>query len=80
MFLRHSSLYECLLCHDECQVATFADDTAILTSDKDPVNACYLLQNHLNKMNIEKWRMKIIEGKSQPNLFKQTNKSPDYDP
>jgi hypothetical protein len=47
-------------------LATFADDTAILASDKDPVIEVSLLQPHLNKITqwAKKWKIKINEEKS----------------
>lgn len=46
--------------------ATFADDTAILASNKNPKIASEILQNNLNKVQqwMTKWRMKINENKS----------------
>ena len=42
-------------------MATFADDTAILSSDPDPVSATRKLQHHLNllKQWPEQWRIKV---------------------
>jgi hypothetical protein len=57
--------------------ATFADDTAILTSEKDPIAAVNTLQPHLNKINCwaKKWKIKINEDKSvQVNFFLNHNK------
>jgi hypothetical protein len=47
-------------------LATFADDTAILTSEKDTIAAVNTLQPHLNKINYwaKKWKIKINENKS----------------
>ena len=42
-------------------MATFADDTAILSSDPDPVRASEKLQHHLNLLQnwLEQWRIKV---------------------
>lgn len=47
------------------QTATFADDTAIISSHKDPSTASSLLQVHLNKTQdwLKKWRIKINSSK-----------------
>ena len=46
--------------------ATFADDTAVLTTHEDPATATRKLQTHLNKIQLwlKKWRMKANETKS----------------
>jgi hypothetical protein len=46
----------------ESITATFADDTAVLTVNKDPAEATHQLQVHLN--NIHSWLLKMAyEGK-----------------
>lgn len=47
-------------------VATFADDTAILSSHTDPLSASRNLQINLNRIQdwLKKWRIKINETKS----------------
>lgn len=47
-------------------IATYADDTAILTSDTDPKIASSALQNHLDLISIwaTTWRVKINPEKS----------------
>lgn len=51
---------------EETIVATYADDTAILVSHKDPVIATKKLQNELNKIShwLQIWRIKVNETKS----------------
>jgi len=46
--------------------ATFADDTAVLTTHEDPAIATHRLQIHLNKiqLRLKKWRMRANETKS----------------
>ena len=47
-------------------LATFADDTAIMTSNEDPYSATRTLQNHLNMLEawLSDWRVKVNETKS----------------
>jgi endonuclease/exonuclease/phosphatase family metal-dependent hydrolase len=47
-------------------LATYADDTTILASHKNPVEASRLLQTHLNKYEawLQRWRIKANETKS----------------
>jgi hypothetical protein len=47
-------------------IATFADDTAILTSDLDPRRAAQKLQNHLNTINrwLHQWKICVNTTKS----------------
>lgn len=63
-----------LPCEDNTLTATFADDTAILASHEDPLQASALLQRSLNKVSewSTKWRIKINEDKSANITF--TNK------
>jgi len=48
-------------------MATFADDTAILSSDRDPVHATEKLQHyfHLLKTWLEQWRIKVKTKSAQ---------------
>ena len=52
-------------------MATFADDTAILSSDPDPVRATEKLQHHLNLLQhwLEQWRIKVNPTKSAQVTF-----------
>jgi len=52
-------------------MATFADDTAILSSDPDPVRATEKLQHHLNLLQnwLEQWRIKANPTKSAQVTF-----------
>lgn len=47
-------------------IATFADDTALLAINNDPVEASHELQHHLSLLQdwFSKWRIKINESKS----------------
>lgn len=47
-------------------VATFADDTALLSSSPDPVLASYLLQTALDEIShwLKNWKIKVNESKS----------------
>jgi len=47
-------------------ISTFADDTAILSSNSDPKIANKSVQNHLNKLQewLNNWRIKVNESKS----------------
>lgn len=51
---------------DSITTGTFADDTAILASHQDPIEATKLLQNGLNDISnwLKKWRIKANENKS----------------
>jgi hypothetical protein len=46
--------------------ATYADDTAILASHKNPITVSRKLQNHLNQFEkwLKRWRIKANEDKS----------------
>lgn len=46
--------------------ATFADDTAVLATHKDPIRASNILQNHLHQIQLwlKKWRIKANTTKS----------------
>ncbi len=50
----------------DTEIATFADDTAILTTHVDPVMATHKLQTALYEIQnwLKKWRMKANETKS----------------
>ena len=52
-------------------MATFVDDTAILSSDPDPVHATEKLQHHLNLLQhwLEQWRIKVNPTKSAQVTF-----------
>lgn len=52
-------------------MATFADDTAILSSDTDPVRASEKLQNHLNLLQnwLEHWKINVNTNKSTQITF-----------
>lgn len=51
---------------DIATTSTFADDTAITTSNRDPAVASLELQQHLNQIEewLSKWKIKVNEGKS----------------
>jgi len=57
---------------NDTTIATFADDTAILASNKDPQTASQSLQTHLNHLAtwLNTWRMKVNETKSVHVTFK----------
>jgi hypothetical protein len=50
----------------ESEMATFADDTAIMVSHNDNVAASAILQRTLNSLSdwLKRWRIKVNEGKS----------------
>jgi len=52
-------------------MATFADDTATLSSDPDPVRATEKLQHHSNLLQnrLEQWRIKVNPTKSSQVTF-----------
>lgn len=56
---------------DHTTVATFADDTAILSSHNNPIMASRNLQENLNKIQdwLQKWRIKANETKSTQVTF-----------
>lgn len=47
-------------------IGTFADDTTVLASSQDPVEASHLLQSHLNRIEkwLKQWKIKANETKS----------------
>lgn len=51
---------------DDTTIATFADDTALIAVNNDPVMASRQLQHHLDLLQhwLSKWRIKINESKS----------------
>ncbi|KAJ8730540.1 hypothetical protein PYW08_001953 [Mythimna loreyi] len=55
-----------LPCADEVTIATYADDTAVLSCHKDPDTASMKLQTHLDKIGkwFRKWRIKASAAKS----------------
>lgn len=56
---------------DNTTLATFADDTAILSSDIDPVRASEKLQNHLNSLQgwLKRWKIRVNNEKSTQVTF-----------
>jgi len=56
---------------NQVTVATFADDTAILSSHENPIKATEVLQQHINTTQIwmKKWRIKANEAKSNHVTF-----------
>lgn len=56
---------------EETTMATFADDTAILSIHKDPITASKNLQNHLNILQswLRKWRIMVNSNKSSHVTF-----------
>jgi hypothetical protein len=56
---------------DDTLIATFADDTAILSSDADPVRAPGGLHHHLNLLQnwLKKWKIKVDSIKSTQITF-----------
>jgi len=56
---------------EDTLMATFADDTAILSSDPDPVRATEKLQHHLNLLQhwLEQWTIKVNPTKSAQVTF-----------
>ncbi|GBP60527.1 RNA-directed DNA polymerase from mobile element jockey [Eumeta japonica] len=52
--------------HEETITATYADDTALLSVDKDPSTASAKLQAHVFKVEnwLDKWRIRVNQGKS----------------
>lgn len=57
--------------------ATYADDTVILTREKDPIYASLNLQHHLTLISawLKKWRMKVSAEKSAHVTFTLCRKS-----
>jgi hypothetical protein len=60
-----------ILTRNDTVIATFADDTAIMASNKNPQTASQSLQTHLNQLEawLSNWRIKINETKSAQVTF-----------
>jgi hypothetical protein len=56
---------------NETNMATFADDTAILALNQNPIVASENLQNHLNVLQqwLCKWKIKVNNNKSAQTMF-----------
>lgn len=56
---------------EDATMATFADDTAILTSDKNQDRASEKLQNHLDQLQewLQRWKIKVNNQKSAQITF-----------
>lgn len=56
---------------DHTLSATYADDTAILSSSESPIDASLNLQNHLTELStwLQKWKMKVNPVKSSHITF-----------
>lgn len=56
---------------NQVTVATFADDTAVLSSHEDPNKATEVLQENINNIQVwmRKWRIKVNEAKSNHVTF-----------
>jgi hypothetical protein len=56
---------------NETNMTTFADDTAILALDQNPIVASEKLQNHLNLLQqwLCKWKIKVNNNKSVQIMF-----------
>lgn len=56
---------------EDVTMATFADDTAILTSDKNQDQASEKLQNHLDQLQewLQRWKIKVNNQKSAQITF-----------
>jgi hypothetical protein len=56
---------------DDTLIATFADDTAILSSDADPVRASERLHHHLSLLQtwLKQWKIKVNPIKSTQTTF-----------
>lgn len=57
--------------HEKTVTATFADDTAILASNNNPIEASQTLQESLNEVQswLKKWRIRANENKSKHITF-----------
>jgi hypothetical protein len=55
----------------ECELATFADDTAIFMSDIDPVGVCVRLQRQLDTLSdyFKNWKIRVNPTKTPGDLF-----------
>jgi hypothetical protein len=58
--------------------ATYADDTAILSSHQNPITASTNLQHHLNQFetSLKQWRIKANENKSTRHLLLEDRNLP----
>jgi hypothetical protein len=56
---------------DGCDLATFADDTAIFVSNSEPMNVCDGLQSQLNSLTdyFKQWKIKVNDSKTQAIYF-----------
>jgi hypothetical protein len=56
---------------DGCELATFADDTAIFVSNSEPMNVCDGLQSQLNSLTdyFKQWKIKVNASKTQAIYF-----------
>jgi hypothetical protein len=63
---------------NETTMATFADDTAILALDQNPIVASEKLQNHLNVLQqwLCKWKIKVNNNKSVQITFTRPTECP----
>lgn len=63
--------------HPNTITFTFADDTAILSPNKDPVKATRDLQSHLHTLELwlRQWRIKVNESKSKYIVFTLNRKT-----
>jgi hypothetical protein len=57
--------------HPNTLIATFADNTCILTSDPDPNTTSQILQDHLSSIQswCQRWRVKVNGAKSAHMTF-----------
>ena len=57
--------------NDNITIATFADDTAILASNKSPIEASLLVQDYLNQLQLwlTRWKICINAEKSHHVTF-----------
>jgi hypothetical protein len=55
------------LMDDGCELATFADDTAIFVSNSEPINVCDGLQSQLDSLTdyFKQWKIKVNLSKTQ---------------
>jgi hypothetical protein len=67
----HSVFIEDLPETEQTLTATYANDTTILASHKNPITASRKLQNHLNQFEkwLKRWRIKANENKSNHVTF-----------
>jgi hypothetical protein len=62
---------------EECEVATFADDTAIFVSDIDPAEVCHKLQRQLDTLSdyFKNWKIRVNSTKTQAIYFTRRTSS-----